>query len=127
MPRDESWFERLGECLELERRAQRERLETERASLTLGELEARGHLLLDLEAVDEEVGLGGRILVTLERADRQPLPARFSPGDLVELRPRKAEVESPAAGIVARATASRVQVALERPPPDYVRQGRLRV
>ena len=127
MSRDERWFERLGECLELERRAQRERLETERASLTLGELEARGHLLLDLEAVDEEVGLGGRILLTLERPDRHPLPTRLSPGDLVELRPRKAEVESPASGIVARVTATRVQVAFERAPPDYARQGRLRV
>ena len=127
MPRDESWFERLGECLELERRAQRERLDADRASLTLGELEARGHLLLDLEAAEEEIGLGGRILVTLERGDRQPLPARFSPGDLVELRPRKAEVASPAAATVARVTSTRVQVAFERAPPDYVRQGRLRV
>ncbi|HZA50734.1 MAG TPA: AAA family ATPase, partial [Myxococcaceae bacterium] len=81
MPRDESWFDHLGECLELERRAQRERLEADRASLTLGELEARGHLLLDLEAADEELGLGGRILITFERGDRQPLPARFFPGD----------------------------------------------
>src|SRR5919198_5631131 len=127
MPRDESWFEHLAGCLEFERRAQRERLEADRGSLTLTELEARGHLLLDLEAVEEEVGLGGRILVTLERSDRRALPARFSPGDLVELRPRKAEVERPATGVVARATVNRVHVALERPPPDYVRQGRLRV
>jgi ATP-dependent RNA/DNA helicase IGHMBP2 len=127
MPRDESWFERLAGCLELERRAQRERLEADRRALTLGELEARGHLLLDLEAVEEEIGLGGRILVTLERPDRRALPARFSPGDLVELRPRKAEVESPPTGIVARSTPMRMQVALDRPPPEYVRQGRLRV
>jgi ATP-dependent RNA/DNA helicase IGHMBP2 len=124
---DENWFKSLAECLELERRAQRERLEADRASLTLGELEARGHLLLDLEAVEEEVGLGGRIVVTLERSDRQPLPTRLSPGDLVELRPRKAEVEAAATAIVARVTSTRVQVALERTPPEYVRQGRLRV
>src|SRR5919106_1426741 len=127
MPRDESWFDHLGECLELERRAQRERLEADRLSLTLGELEARGHLLLDLEAVDEEVGLGGRVVITFERGDRRPLPARFAPGDLVELRPRKAEVDSPASGMVARVTSTRIQIALERTPPEYVRQGRLRV
>jgi hypothetical protein len=127
MRRDESWFEHLAECLELERRAQRERLEADRGSLTLAELEARGHLLLDLEATDEDVGLGGRFLLTFERPDRRALPARFSPGDLVELRPRKAEVESPATGIVSRSAATRLQVVLERPPPEYVRQGRLRV
>src|SRR5918996_2096190 len=45
----------------------------------------------------------------------------------MELRPRKADVDSPASGIVARVTSTRIQIALERTPPEYVRQGRLRV
>ncbi len=127
MPRDESWFEHLAGLLELERREQRARLEEQRRTLPLDELESRGLVLLDLEAVEEDVGLGGRFLITLERADRRPLPTRFSPGDLVELRPRKAEVDRPPSGIVARATSNRVQVAFDRAPPDFVREGRLRV
>src|SRR5262249_47927165 len=87
----------------------------------------RGHLALDLEAVEEDVGLGGRFLVTFERSDRHALTVRFFPGDLVELRPRKADVESPPTGIVSRATATRVQVAFDRAPPAVVRAGRLRM
>ncbi len=127
MPRDESWFEHLAGLLELERREQRTRLEELRSTLPLGELEERGLVLLDLESVEEDVGLGGRFLITLERADRRTLPTRFSPGDLVELRPRKAEVDRPPSGIVSRATSTRVQVAFDRAPPEFVREGRLRV
>jgi ATP-dependent RNA/DNA helicase IGHMBP2 len=125
--RDEGWFRELELLLECERSEQRARLAQERQTLPLAELEARGHLLLDLQAVEEDVGLGGRFLITFEHAQKQPLAARFSPGDLVELRPRKAEVDVPPQGIVARASARAVQVAFERPPPPFVREGRLRV
>jgi len=47
MSRDVEHFETLGRLLELERRAERERLATEKAALPLAELEARGIVVLD--------------------------------------------------------------------------------
>lgn len=127
MSRDETWFDELARLLELERAEQRHRYEEARKTLPLAELEARGLVALDLESTDEDVGLGGRFLVTFERRDRRPLSIRFSPGDLVDIRPRKAEVEQGAQGIVSRASFVRLQVAFDRSPPEYLREGRLRI
>ncbi|MFZ5468025.1 MAG: AAA domain-containing protein [Myxococcota bacterium] len=127
MVKELSHFEALARLLELERAAERTRLAEEKASLPLGELEERGLVLLDLESTEESIGLGGRVLVTFERADRQPFRSSLSPGDLVELRPRKADTEHPAAAVVSRATRKFVQLAFDRSPPLFVREGRLRL
>ncbi|MHB8877571.1 MAG: AAA domain-containing protein [Myxococcaceae bacterium] len=127
MPRDLSHFEGLARLLDLERGAERARLEEERAALPLGELEARGLVLLDVEAFEDRVGLGGRALVTFRREDQAPLRTRLSPGDLVTVSPRKAEVDTPPSGVVAASSRVSVQVAFERPPPPWVNEGRLRL
>src|SRR5439155_602687 len=86
---------------------------------------ARGFTLLDIEAVEDRLGLGGRILLDLERFDRAPLEGRIGIGDLVELRPRRAEVQEPARGVVARRTRLRLTVAFDHAPPPFVYEGRL--
>src|SRR5262245_55311133 len=100
-PRDLSFFDGLLRLLALERAAAKAHFEEERARLTLAELEAKGLVALDLESVEESIGLGGRILVTFEHPERRHLRARFHPGDLVQVRPRKAEDVAPARGIVS--------------------------
>lgn len=127
MKRDPSYFDELVRLLGLERAAARARFEEQRAQLSPQELEARGLLALDLEAVDENVGLGGRVLVAFERAGRLPLTARFHAGDLVQLRPRKAVEISPVPGVVSRGSRTRMEVSFDRPPPEWVGEGRLRV
>lgn len=127
MKRDPSYFDELLRQLAMERSAARARFEEERAKLGPAELEARGLLALDLEAVDEMVGLGGRVLLTFEHAERRPLVARFHAGDLVQLRPRKAEEVSPVSGVVSRGGRTRLEVSFDRPPPEWAREGRLRV
>jgi ATP-dependent RNA/DNA helicase IGHMBP2 len=118
-------FDRLRRLLALERRAEEERLAGERARLSQGERESLGLSAGDLEATDEDVGLGGRFLVTLARAGGQPWRNPFSPGDVVEARPRRAEVAPPERALVARGGRGTVQLAFDRPPPDFVRAGRL--
>ena len=118
-------FDRLRHLLALERRAEEERLAGERARLSQGERESLGLSASDLEATDEDVGLGGRFLITLARAGGQPWRNPFSPGDVVEARPRRAEVAPPERALVARGGRATVQLAFERPPPDFVRAGRL--
>lgn len=125
MLRDSSHFDRLVALLELERSEERSRLETQRKELTLQERQARGLTLLDVEPVEEDVGLGGRVLVTLERTDRAPLPVRMWPGELVEVRPPKAFVDHPGRAVVSRSTLRRVQIAFDRSPPTWMADGRL--
>ena len=74
MARDVSFFDKLGALLAQEREAEKARLAALAESLSLQEREEHGLSVLDLESVEEEVGLGGRFLVTLGRADRRPCP-----------------------------------------------------
>ncbi len=127
MPRDVSHFEKLKRLLELERRDERERLALERQALPLGELEARGLVVLDVELHETNVGLGGRDLATFTREDRRPLTARLGPGDLISVSPRKAVIEAPPQGTVTRSTKSSVQVAFDQPLPEWAQEGRLRL
>jgi len=125
--REVAHFDRLAQLLELERRAERERIETERQTLPLGELEARGLVVLDVETTDESVGLGGRHLVTFMHDDKRRLVTRLGPGDLIAVSPRKAEVDAPPVGTVVNASRTAIVAAFDRPPPPWMGEGRLRL
>ncbi|MCE9673324.1 DNA2/NAM7 family helicase [Myxococcus stipitatus] len=127
MARDVSFFDQLGALLSKEREAEKARMATLAEGLSLHEREEQGLSVLDLESVEEAVGLGGRVLLTLARADRRPLPARLHNGDLVAVLPRRAEVKEPARALISRATATRLQLAFDRSPPPYVHEGLLRL
>ena len=127
MARDVSFFDKLGSLLAQEREAEKARMTSLAQGLTLREREEQGLSVLDLETVEEEVGLGGRILLTLARADRGKLPTRVSNGDLVAVLPRRAEVKDPAKALVSRATSTRIQLAFDREPPAYLSEGLLRL
>lgn len=125
MPRSPDHFTHLKRLLSLEQKAERAQLEELRGTLTLGERQARGLTLLGLELREESVGLGGRILQTFERTDRQPLAFIPEGGDLVELTARRPDPPPSAKGVVSRANATRVQVAFDQPPPPFVSEGAL--
>ena len=127
MPRDPTYFDELSSLLDLERAAARERFEEQARALSLEERAARGLAILDLELVEDAVGLGGRFLGTFERAGRQPFSARLSPGDLVLLRPRRQEDAEPARGVVSRGGRDSAEVAFDRGPPPWIGEGRLRL
>ena len=126
MPHEVSHFDALSRLLELERQAERQRLEQARQEKTLGELEDMGLLLLNLESKEQSAGLAGRFIVTFEHAERRPLSTRLSAGDLVTVSPRKAAVENPAGAVVVNASRFMLTLAFDRPPPPYVYEGRLR-
>ena len=125
MALDPAHFDRLLRLLHLERTATQARKAEERAGLTQAEREARGLSASDLEAVEESVGLGGRFVVALERPGGEPLPARLSSGDVVEAHPRRAEGVTAERAVVVRGTRTRVELAFDRPPPPFVRNGRV--
>lgn len=127
MPRDVEHFAKFARLLELERQAERSRLAQDKQQLPLAELEARGLVVLDVETTEENVGLGGRHLVTFMHESKRRLSTRLGPGDILAVSPRKAEVESPPTGTVVSATRTSVVVAFERPPPPWMGEGRLRL
>ncbi|MBN1203307.1 MAG: AAA family ATPase [Myxococcaceae bacterium] len=127
MPRDVSFFDQLSRLLSMERDAERARSAALAQNLTLRERAEQGLSVLDLESLEEEVGLGGRILITLARADRAPFPSPLNNGDLVAVMPRRAEVQEPARALVSRATRTRIQLAFDRSPPPYIGEGLLRL
>lgn len=127
MPRDVSFFDQLGRLLAMERDAERARSAALAQSMTLRERAEQGFSVLDLESIEEEVGLGGRILLTLARADRAPFPSPLNNGDLVAVMPRRAEVKEPARALISRATRTRIQLAFDRSPPPFVHEGLLRL
>ncbi|HYI00651.1 IGHMBP2 family helicase [Hyalangium sp.] len=127
MPRDVSFFDQLGRLLAMERDAERARSASLAQSMTLRERAEHGLSVLDLETLEEEVGLGGRILLTLARADRARFPSPLNNGDLVAVLPRRAEVKEPARALVSRATRTRIQLAFDRSPPPFVHEGLLRL
>ncbi|WP_257448640.1 AAA domain-containing protein [Archangium lipolyticum] len=127
MPRDVSFFDSLGRLLVLEREAERARLDALAEGMSLQQRAEQGLSFLDLESIEEEVGLGGRVLVTLARRDRARFPARLDNGDQVAVMPRRSEVKEPARALVSRATATRVQLAFDRAPPPFIHEGLLRL
>lgn len=127
MKREVEHFDRLSGLLELERKAQRDRISEEKQTLPLAELEARGLVVLDVETTEENVGLGGRHLVTFMHESKRRLSTRLGPGDLISVSPRKAEIDSPPSGTVVSASRSSVVVAFDKPPPMWMGEGRLRL
>ena len=121
MPRGPEHFDELRALLQLEQQAERARFAEAREKLSLQERQARGMSLLDLELTEESAGLGGRILLGFARSDKQALPFRVGPGDLVEVWPRRQEVTQPARAVVSRASARFVQLAFDRAPPESSR------
>src|SRR6187549_3781259 len=118
-------LEKLESLLRLERDEQKARIETLHKELSIQERAARGITLLDLEAVEESFGLGGRILVTLEMPDKSDIDGDFSVGDVVRIKPRKADTQDNVTGVISRRQRSKIVVAFERPPLPFVFDGRL--
>lgn len=125
MKRELDFFDRLAELLEHERRAEHERFAALQRELSISERAARGFALLDLVLTDDGFGLGGRVLLHLEREDGGRLEGRIDSGDLVNLRPRRAEVSQTPTAIVVRRSARELVLALDEPPPPFVQSGRL--
>lgn len=122
-----SFLDRLGELLDYERREEVERFAALHRELTLAERAARGYALPDLQLVEDSFGLGGRVLICLEREGGARIDGRIDAGDIVTLRPRRSDATEPLTAVVARRSAREIVLALDDVPPPFVRSGRLLV
>lgn len=126
MGREVTHFERLAELLRLEEAEEHSRSTEQLTEFTLLERRAKGFVWTDWEATDETSGLGGRTWVTLALPGKALAKSAPHQGDVVEVRPRKADTTGVTA-VVGRASLSRIDLVFERPPPPYVFEGRLRL
>ncbi len=141
MERPEHFIARMRRLVALERDAEIEETARLLASLPASALEARGLCIGRLRVVEEDAGLGGRILLAFERTRGELLPpTRIQPGDIVRAtqpetkserqpagRRRAEDAGPPLSGIVYKKTAARVTVAVDDLPEDGLGDGVFRL
>jgi hypothetical protein len=107
-------FDKLLRLLDLEERAEADRLREETRRSTPAEAEASGNSLVDLVVTDENAGLAGRYLVELIRRNRTELPwSRLGVGAPVLLSPMEPTADDAGCfGVVCERDRQSIRVAL---------------
>lgn len=115
----EDHFQRQSRLLDLESKAEAQRLRERNAKLSAAEAERSGASLLDLTIADEEAGLGGRCLLRLVKRKRTPLPwTRLGAGSPVLLSPSDGSNGASVRGVVCDRGETYLQVALGAMPDE---------
>ncbi len=84
-----------------------------------------GLRLTELEAHEESVGFGGRVIITLQRAGNADIGDGFDPGAVVEVKPKRSETALSWKAIVARRRVGSIALAFDDPPSEEIWNGRL--
>ena len=115
----EDHFARLARLLDLESRAEAQRVAQQARKLSPAEAEKTGNSLIDLVVADENAGLGGRFIVQLIRRTRGPLPwTRLDVGSPVVLSPHKDRAEISYRGVVCERSETSISVAIDGLPDE---------
>lgn len=109
-----SHFDRLARLLELEATAEREQAKRRAA---LGTVVGEGTALTHLVVADDDIGLGGRLILTLTRQNRNELlpPNRLGPGAPVLLTQTGTTRPASYRGVVSDRAERAIEIALEVP------------
>jgi superfamily I DNA and/or RNA helicase len=127
----EDHFARLARLLDLESRAEAQRVAQQARKLSPAEAEKTGNSLIDLAVADENAGLGGRSIVQLVRRARGPghhvghhVPmvvvgwTRLDVGSPVALSPHKDRTRLFYRGVVCQRTEVSISVAIDGLPDE---------
>jgi ATP-dependent RNA/DNA helicase IGHMBP2 len=115
----EDHFARLARLLNLESQAEAQRVAQQARKLSPAEAEKTGNSLIDLVAVDENAGLGGRCIVQLVRRTRGALPfTRLESGSPVVFSPHKDRADASYRGVISERVESSISVALDGLPDE---------
>lgn len=114
----EEHFRRLAAWVELESRAEAERLQERRKRQNGPDAEKSGESLLDLVITDDDAGLGGRYLLTLVKRNRTlPLPwNRLKVGSPIVITPNDDPAGGNCQGVVTSINRTSLQVAVNEWP-----------
>lgn len=122
---DVTHFDYLGRLLDLERREEESRHKALIDGTSDAELVRLGLRLTEMEAHEENVGFGGRVLITLQRAGNDGLGESFDTGAVIEVKPKRAEMTQGWRAIIARRRVSSMVIAFDEPPDPEIWNGRL--
>lgn len=125
-------FDQLLRLMEIEAEAEAQAAAAAMQKMAAGEAERAGNTLIDLEVRDEQAGLGGRIVVTLAKRSKSPLPwTRLGVGSPVVLteqdikpvtanKARAASTTGQQRGVICGRAETTVDVAINQPlaPPE---------
>ena len=113
-------FRKLARLLELESKAESEKLQHDFQRISPKAAEQSGSSLIQLAIRDESSGLGGRLLLTLgKRNQQQDLPwTRLKVGTPIQLTSESGDVQSGWRGVVSRLRRASIEVALPQWPDD---------
>lgn len=125
MQYDVTHFDELGRLLDMERREEEARHKALIDGTSDAELVRLGLRLTEMEAHEESVGFGGRVLITMQRAGNDGLGESFDTGAVVEVKPKRGETAQGVRGIVARRRRSSIVIAFDEPPDPEIWNGRL--
>ncbi|MEI8372786.1 MAG: IGHMBP2 family helicase [Planctomycetota bacterium] len=115
----EDHFERLGRLLDMESKAEAQRVAQQAKKLSPAEAEKTGNSLIDLVVVDENAGLGGRLIVQLTRRTRGLLRwTRLDVGSPVVISPHKDRAELSYRGVVCERSETSIFVAIDGLPDE---------
>ena len=115
----EDHFARLARLLDLESRAEAQRVVQQARKLLPAEAEKLGNSLIDLAVADENAGLGGRTIVQFVRRVRGPLPwTRLDVGSPVVLSPHKDRAEISYRGVISERLEAAISVAIDGLPDE---------
>ncbi len=116
---NEDHFSRLARLLDLESKAEAQRVAKQARRLSPFEAEKTGNTLVDLSVVDENPGLGGRFVVQFVRRTRSPLPwTRLNVGSPVVVSPFTQRADLSYRGVVCERSESALSVALDNLPDE---------
>ena len=116
---DPDHFIRMQRLLEMESKAQAQRVRATVARMSPAQAEQRGYSLVGMVVDDLDAGLGGRQLLRLVKRTRVPLPrTRLRVGTPVVLSPEGVNKNIAHRGVVCERTEQSIQIALSEVPED---------
>jgi ATP-dependent RNA/DNA helicase IGHMBP2 len=115
--RFEEYAQQLEIWLEMESRAERERLAARRQMERKGDAERGGETIVNLQLADHRIGLAGRLLLDLAKCNGARIPLnRLKVGSPVVLSDDNDPGDQGLSGVVSRRNAHQIQVAVEAWP-----------
>jgi superfamily I DNA and/or RNA helicase len=124
----ESHFQRLTRLLEIESQAAARQMLERARKLSADKAEQTGNCLLDLVIMDQDAGLGGRIVVELRKRKRTPLPwTRLGIGSPVLLSTEASRFEAGLRGVVSHRDEHSLRIAFDSFPEEADDHGPWRV
>lgn len=119
----EDYAHQLETWLDMESRAERERMVARRQLEKQGDAERSGETLVGLRLFDHRTGLAGRILLDLVKTNGQRLPLnRLKVGSPVVLTDNQDPHDAGIGGVISRRSATSIQVAVESwPEAEHLR------